>query len=187
VGARSGRRRICRYSPLHVHIPDAARYACYDALETKIRQAQQKQRESTVSSVVEEAATAAEDGTADPVPVMTPPSRSPAPENLEHEKEAENEIADFGRTTPSTAGSARLEENGEGAQVLYDKVLSLREREPGRWLITLESGQVWYQTNSQRFRLREGMEVRIYPSPLGGSWRLSISGINGFIQVRRVE
>ena len=58
---------------------------------------------------------------------------------------------------------------------------------PGEGFIDVDGGQVWYQINSKRFRLREGMQVRIYPSPFGGSFRLSASNMNGFIQVRRIQ
>jgi hypothetical protein len=68
-------------------------------------------------------------------------------------------------------------------------ITDLRQREPNRWLITLESGQTWYQSNSERFRLVKGMAVKIYPSPLHGSWRLARDDgkETGFIQVQRVD
>lgn len=68
-----------------------------------------------------------------------------------------------------------------------DQIISLRKRGPGRWLITLESGQVWHQVNSKSFRLDEGMDIIIFPSPFGGSFRLKRDEMKGFIQVKRVE
>ena len=75
----------------------------------------------------------------------------------------------------------------DGDSVLHDRIVSLRERIPSQYLITLESGQVWYQTVTKTFRMKEGMEVMISRSPVGGSYRLSSPEISGFIQVVRVE
>src|SRR5690606_31006763 len=91
-------------------------------------------------------------------------------------------VDDFGKVS---AGQAQVIADSAGTQELHDTIAGLQEREPGRWLITLESGQVWYQTNSGRIRLRKGMEVRIYPSPLGGSFRLAgTDSTTGFVQVQ---
>ncbi len=107
----------------------------------------------------------------------------PVPEAVAEEPS----VAEFGRNTP--AEDARVLVSPEGEQELRDVIASLREREPGRWLITLASGQVWYQANSQRLRLRVGNAVRIYPSPIGGSWRMARADgeQSGFIQVTRIE
>jgi hypothetical protein len=96
-------------------------------------------------------------------------------------------VASFGNQAPAT--SARLQTNPEGEQELVDEIVDMRERVPGRYIFTLASGQVWYQDNSQRMRLRKGMQVRIYPSPLGGSWRMARAdgGQSGFVQVSRIE
>jgi len=103
----------------------------------------------------------------------------------------ETSISDFGRETVSASrnreNTARVLETDDGEKELVDLVARLDEKVPNQWEITLESGQVWYQINSKRFRLREGMQVRIYPSPFGGSFRLSASNMNGFIQVRRIQ
>ncbi|MFZ9585888.1 MAG: hypothetical protein ACO280_13175 [Pseudohongiellaceae bacterium] len=68
-----------------------------------------------------------------------------------------------------------------------DRIVDLREREPGKWLITLESGQQWYQVESKRYALGKGMDVRIYPGLFGSSWRLSADELKGFVQVQRVK
>lgn len=97
------------------------------------------------------------------------------------------QVQAFGRSDPATA--ARVQNNADGEAELFDEIVELRERVPGRYLFTLASGQVWYQDNSQRMRLRKGMRVRIYPSPLGGSWRMARADgeQSGFVQVTRVE
>jgi hypothetical protein len=94
-------------------------------------------------------------------------------------------IADFGRQNNPTA---RLIQTEDGQQEMLDRIVAMSQREPNKWLITLESGQVWYQTNSARTRLRIGDDVRIYLSPLGSSYRMAkVDSQSGFIQVHRVE
>jgi hypothetical protein len=85
------------------------------------------------------------------------------------------------------SSSARVTENEEGEAELRDTIAQLEEREPGKWLITLASGQVWYQDTIARIRLKEGMGVRIYPSSFGSSYRLAADESNAVIQVRRVK
>jgi len=128
---------------------------------------------------------------------QTPPRRAPV-ERQTQSAPAQNDddavaVQDNGTSSVDTFGSRspasspQVVQNEKGDEVLLDTIASLVEREPNRWLITLTGGQVWYQANSKRFRLREGMQVRIYPSPFGSSYRLAADEINGFIQVNRVE
>jgi hypothetical protein len=63
-------------------------------------------------------------------------------------------------------------------------ITSLREREPHRYLITLDSGQVWQQRLAERYPLRVGQRVRVYQSRFG--LRLQADGVNGFTHVERV-
>ena len=70
---------------------------------------------------------------------------------------------------------------------LHSTISKLREYIPGRYLITLENGQAWRQMVAERYRLRVGHNVRIYPSRWGESFRLSAEGLKGFIQVERVR
>lgn len=122
-----------------------------------------------------------------PAAAAVEPRRAAAPEvSAAPAETAGNAVASFGTATPAEAAS--VVDGAEGEAELHDRITDLQEREPGRWLITLASGQVWYQSNSGRIRLRKDMEVRIYPSPLGGSFRLAgIEGSTGFIQVTRVK
>jgi hypothetical protein len=66
-------------------------------------------------------------------------------------------------------------------------VASLREIQPGRLEVTLANGQVWRQTNSDRYNLMVGHEVKIYPTAFGEYYRLSSAKARGFIQVQRVR
>jgi len=155
------------------------RLDCYDSLGRAARQPEPAAvSESLPAPVPQPAAT-----------VTSSPAPAPdvAPTAVPAAAPQEPGVAEFGRNTP--AEDARVLVNPEGEQELRDVIASLREREPGRWLITLASGQVWYQSNSQRLRLRVGNTVRIYPSPLGGSWRMARADgeQSGFIQVTRIE
>ncbi len=70
---------------------------------------------------------------------------------------------------------------------LHSTISELKEVVPGRYLITLENGQVWRQMVGERYPLRVGNNVRIYPTRWGKSFRLSAEGLKGFIQVERVH
>jgi len=67
------------------------------------------------------------------------------------------------------------------------QVASLREIQPGRVEVTLTNGQVWRQTNTDRYNLLVGHEVRVYPTSFGQYFRLSSTEARGFIQVERVR
>jgi hypothetical protein len=69
----------------------------------------------------------------------------------------------------------------------HGTITSLRERLPNAYVITLDNGQVWTQVQPKRSPLRPGLEVRIYPSKWGSSYRLSGEGTGSFILVRRVR
>lgn len=165
-----------------------AKFGCYAELEARVR--------AEMDSNVSNPATVAPTVTAE-TPAQVPPAVAESPGRAAPAAEAEPEVADtsepspaveeFGRQTPVQA--ARVQASEEGEEELRDTIASLQEREPGRWLFTLAGGQVWYQVNSQRMNFRKGDEIRIYPSPIGSSWRMGrASGAEvGFIQVARVR
>jgi hypothetical protein len=80
---------------------------------------------------------------------------------------------------------AGREEREEREQV--SQVAALRQIQPGRLEVTLTNGQVWRQTNSDRYNLVVGHEVKIYPTAFGEYFRLSSTQARGFIQVERVR
>ena len=133
------------------------------------------------------------------VPVSAAPVSAVAPLPPENLRESPVKAAEASKPAAEVANetavreygldttSARVADNAQGDAELQDTIAKLEEREPGRWLVTLASGQVWYQETSQRIRLKEGMSVRIYPSSFGSSYRLAAEQINGVIQVRRVK
>src|SRR5690606_19839890 len=98
---------------------------------------------------------------------------------------AEREIplraeADFGKRPTRQRDETEREE-------MRSTIAALRETVPNTYLITLENGQVWRQMEAKRYRMQIGDSVRIYPSRWGASYRLSVEGINGFVQVERVR
>ncbi|MFO7285516.1 MAG: hypothetical protein C0P79_001585 [Gammaproteobacteria bacterium] len=86
---------------------------------------------------------------------------------------------DFGKRQPRR----KVEERPE----LRSTIVALRETVPNTYLITLENGQVWRQMEGSRYPIHVGDSVRIYPSRWGGSYRLSVENVHGFIQVERVR
>jgi hypothetical protein len=88
-------------------------------------------------------------------------------------RDAEREVAE--------AGAERL------SVEYFGTIESVRELEPNVFLVTLDSGQVWRQVESKMYRLKPGARVRVYPTIWGYSFRLTVIGQGGFIQVRRVE
>lgn len=85
--------------------------------------------------------------------------------------------------------SRREEERAErlAQPEIVATVAALRETVPNSYLITLDNGQVWRQTVPMPYRLREGLEVRLYPSRWGDSYRLTNEQLRGYIQVERVR
>jgi len=158
---------------------DEDRYACYDQLEEQIRAARSRESELPVVSIQRNIRAAQQQEVAD------------ATEENDSNNDEQSVVEEFGRQSPAISQSrvenARVLANEDGEQELVDTISSLRERLPSQWAVTLAGGQVWHQVNSKAYRLREGMEIRIYPSPFGGSFRLSATNLNGFIQVRRVQ
>ncbi len=160
----------------------AERYACYDRLAVSARAT--SNTAPRVSSTPAQPATVPRTVVA---PVAEPPPAAVATPSVA--ETPATSVAEFGKASPQETRSAQILANAGGDEELHDVITDLRQREPNRWLITLESGQVWYQSNSERFRLVKGMAIRIYPSPLRGSYRLARDDgkETGFIQVERVD
>ncbi len=161
---------------------NAERYACYDTLAAGARTPDNTVQQQVAPAPVQPVTVAQ--------PVVTPVESPPVTTSSPAVAEAPaTSVAEFGKASPQDTKAAQVIANEGGDEELHDVITDLRQREPNRWLITLESGQVWYQSNSERFRLIKGMAVRIYPSPLRGSYRLARDDgkQTGFIQVERVD
>lgn len=83
--------------------------------------------------------------------------------------------------------ASRKEQEKKEVVELFSTISALKERVPGRFRITLENGQIWSQKAAERYRLKVGDEVRIYPSGWGSSFRLTVIDKSGFIQVERLK
>jgi hypothetical protein len=66
-------------------------------------------------------------------------------------------------------------------------IVALNERLPNAYVITLDNGQIWQQTEPKQYPLRPGIKVRIYPTRWGNHYRLNGWGSGAHIQVRRVQ
>lgn len=99
---------------------------------------------------------------------------------LNESSPASGRAGQFGKNEPQVVV------NDKGKEELIGRVTSL-DKGPNGWIITLEHGQVWRQMISKRFQLREGQEVRIYPTMWGKSFRLTLVDGAGFIQVERIR
>lgn len=66
-------------------------------------------------------------------------------------------------------------------------IAALSFRAPNKYLVTLDNGQIWEQQVAERYLLRVGQRVRVYPSRWGEAYRLEADDLNGFIQVTRVR
>lgn len=73
------------------------------------------------------------------------------------------------------------------AEEIVSRVQTLRETVPNAYVITLENGQVWRQTQPKWYPLRPGQEVRIFGTRWGGASRLTADEINSYIQVELVQ
>jgi hypothetical protein len=142
-----------------------ARLTCYDDLARQLP------------------ALAAEPATAAPAPVaptlVSESNDSPAP--TLPAATTSTPVAEFGQP------GARVEANAEGSEELVDRVVEAKRVEPTRWLLTLESGQVWRQSVGKSYLIRPGDTVRISPTSWGSDYRLSVEGRRGYIQVTRQE
>jgi hypothetical protein len=99
-----------------------------------------------------------------------------------------SDAADTARSDEADRVSRREALAAERAErEVRSQVASVREIQPGRIEVTLANGQVWRQTNSDRYNLLVGHEVRLYPSGFGQYFRLSAKELRSFIQVERVR
>jgi hypothetical protein len=79
-------------------------------------------------------------------------------------------------------------EAASGTEII-GTIAALAERVPNQYVITLDNGQVWRQSVPERYPIRVGQRVRIYPGRWGSSnrYRLAAEELGGFIQVERVR
>jgi hypothetical protein len=93
------------------------------------------------------------------------------------------------RLAPTRGDTRQADESREpeAEDEYFGTVATLRERLPDSYVITLDNGQIWEQVRPKRYPLRPGLEVRIYATSWGESYRLSGLDSGGYIQVRRIR
>lgn len=107
------------------------------------------------------------------------------PADSEPSRAIEDTETDRYRRTDDTLSSGREPEAEKDEY--FGTILELSERLPSSYIITLDNGQVWEQTEPKRYPLRPGLEVRIYPTRWGSRYRLTGVDSGGHIQVRRLR
>lgn len=92
-----------------------------------------------------------------------------------------------GSAEDETSSTPERDVEGAADDEYFGTISAIRERLPSSYVITLDNGQIWEQVEPKKYPLRPGLEVRIYPTKWGGSYRLSGVDSGGHIQVRRVQ
>jgi hypothetical protein len=93
-------------------------------------------------------------------------------------------------TSPAEVARSQRRDNDRDAPARSErvaKIAALEQRARDRYLITLDTGDIYEQRFPERYALRVGQRVRIYRSQWGDSERLQADGVNGFIQIVRVR
>jgi hypothetical protein len=83
--------------------------------------------------------------------------------------------------------AAAVADPNHTAGEIVGEIVELREMEPDAYMITLDNGQIWRQSQPKRYPLFVGVTVELRPSPWGPSFRLTDPNVGNFIQVRRVN
>jgi hypothetical protein len=109
------------------------------------------------------------------------------PAATEHEASAASRADRARSLVPERSSRRKARASDRAEREVASDVVAVREIQPGRIEATLANGQVWRQTNSDRYDLLVGQEVKIYPSGFGQYFRLSSKELRGFIQVERVR
>lgn len=160
-------------------VGDQERFACYER-----RVAERTRREPEPATSAPERNPAAIDAE-EPASVATAaPLDSPEP-TLEERRSARDAERVQAKEERAQRKAARDESREAEDTGFASSITQLRETVPNAWLIALENGEVWEQIDPKPYRLKEGMQVRIYASSWGSSHRLTTPELNGFIRVRQ--
>lgn len=163
---------------------DLERYACYERHVDAARSAADPAAGESQSPPAAPAA---------PAPTAEPPAHeAPRPAaiptvSIGDQAPPRTEKSAPRRSARSLSDAAEESAEDDQAADIFGTVAALQERVPNAYLITLENGQVWRQMTSERYLLRVGDRVRIYPTHWGKSYRLTVAERHGFIQVQRVR
>jgi hypothetical protein len=169
------------------------RFACYE------RQVEAQRQRSAAPAAAPEARSA---GSPTPPPAVSPAAPAPAAPAPPATVGAQPQAAGAPAAAPSNPRSAaagggdhdaapdrRSSDDPESADLreIVATVTALKQTVPNAYVITLDNGQVWRQNRPQWYPLKTGQRVRLWPTQWGGSYRLAVDELNGFIQVERVR
>ena len=124
---------------------------------------------------------------------VEPDSPSPQDRQVEAETSSERALPVQPRIEPRTEAriepraAERPEEPEQWQEEYFGTIVEMRERLPSAYVIRLDNGEIWEQTEPKRYPLKPGLQVRIYSTRWGGRYRLSGVGSGGHIQVRRIQ
>ena len=123
-----------------------------------------------------------------PLPVIQPGAAKPAQATTPKEASASEQALPV--QTASETGTPRDAPSPEpetDEREYFGTIVEMRERLPNAYVIRLDNGQIWQQTEPKQYPLRPGLEVRLYPTRWGSRYRLAGVDSGGHIQVRRVR
>ena len=168
-------------------VKDTERFACYENLARQSGASPPAQSAQSAQSAKQEAQSAPAATAATPAPA--PPTNSAVHAATSQSSPAPATSTDSSRIAAFGAaiGKALLQTGNDGQEMLLDTVTTAKYYKPDIWQVTLSSGQIWRQMNARDFTMRAGDKVQIYPSGWGKSYRLSVEGRSGFIQVERLD
>ncbi|HVZ36168.1 MAG TPA: hypothetical protein VG963_27260 [Polyangiaceae bacterium] len=164
-----------------------SRLACYEARVAAVfgqRAAQAAAARPTLPAVLAAAPPPAPAAVPAPPASVAPAAGMPA---ASASPSVSAERAEAPGTRHSRREERRQEEQSATAGEIVSRVKELREIVPNSYLVTLENGQVWRQSEPKQYPLRPGMQVRVYGTRWGTASRLSADEIKSYIQVERVR
>jgi hypothetical protein len=164
------------------------RLACFDA---QVEAAKRAPAPASAAPAAASSAPAPAAASSAPAAASSAPAAaSGAPAAASNPPAAASGAAAAAASAPAAAAPAStfgdpVKRRDEDAPDLVAKIADLRETVPNTYLITLDNGQVWRQTQSQAYPLRPGLDVRVRQSKWG--YRLSAPELRGQIPVERVR
>lgn len=165
-------------------VVDHERFACYER-----RVAESTRSETERETRVSESNSAAIDAEPESPPLapLPNPASLDLPETRSLEERRSARAAERVQAKEERAQrNATRDELPESEELGFiSSITQLRETVPNAWLVALDNGEVWEQIDPKPYRLKEGMQVRIYASSWGSSHRLTALDLNGFIRVRQ--
>jgi hypothetical protein len=165
-------------------VVDHERFACYERRVAESTRSETERDKNVPESNSAEIGAAPESRSPAPLPSAAPLDL-PEPQSLEERRSARAAERVQANEERAQRKATRDEPSEAEDPGFISSITQLRETVPNAWLVALDNGEVWEQIDPKPYRLREGMQVRIYASTWGSSHRLTAPDLNGFIRVRQ--